>query len=297
MRPRSERFRFDGSFRWHGGEGAPDVGPEAEWFRSAGRQTAPASRNWMIPQRDALSKFLLDPVKGGNVETLVRMPTKSCQTPCGCLAGADSSRATRKGSARSLERRSATSPIPRANSPRSRATPTTTRLFLSLAMEKRSRPCSVRRARTFFCFRRRASREIRRSPPAAQNRNSFVFGWQNDGDASLRRRGESVRIAADGSGRTTLLSVPDNQILRPTRCPGTRFVTFVRTGSQGNGQVNVWRANDDGTNPTQLTTSGSMSHLSVHPTGNGCITTIMPKLRASCAPLSRAARRKRCRER
>ena len=93
-------------------------------------------------------------------------------------------------------------------------------------------------------------------PAPAQNRNSFVFGWQNDGTLLFDDGASLVRIAADGSGRTTLLSVPDDQILRPTRCPGTRFVTFVRTGSQGNGQVNVWRANDDGTNPTQLTTSG-----------------------------------------
>ncbi len=52
------------------------------------------------------------------------------------------------------------------------------------------------------------------------------------------------------------MSEPEEQNVRPTRCPGTRFVTFVRTDWQQNGQANVWRANDDGTDLSQLTTSG-----------------------------------------
>jgi Tol biopolymer transport system component len=91
---------------------------------------------------------------------------------------------------------------------------------------------------------------------AAQNHNSFAFGWQNNGGLFFDDGSNLLRVARDGGGRTVVLSEPEEQILRPTACPGTRFVTFVRTGGQQNGQVNVWRANDDGTNLSQLTTSG-----------------------------------------
>jgi serine/threonine protein kinase/Tol biopolymer transport system component len=98
------------------------------------------------------------------------------------------------------------------------------------------------------------------SPPApagAQNRNSFAFGWQNGGGLFFDDGSNLLRMARDGKGRMTIFTAPDEQILKPARCPGTRFVTFVRTGKEGNGKVNVWRANDDGSNPTQLTSSGS----------------------------------------
>ena len=94
-------------------------------------------------------------------------------------------------------------------------------------------------------------------PAAAQNRNSFAFGWQNDGGLFFDDGSNLLRMAKDGSGRLIIVSQPAEQILRPMGCPGTRFVTFVRTASEGNGKVNVWRANDDGSNLTQLTTSGS----------------------------------------
>jgi serine/threonine protein kinase/Tol biopolymer transport system component len=92
-------------------------------------------------------------------------------------------------------------------------------------------------------------------PAPAQNRSSFAFGWQNDGELFFDDGSNLLRMARDGSARRMIVSEPAGQILRPTRCPGTRYVTFVRTGREGNGGANVWRANDDGSNPTQLTNS------------------------------------------
>jgi len=88
---------------------------------------------------------------------------------------------------------------------------------------------------------------------AAQNRNSFVFGWQNDGGIVFDDGSNLLRMAPDGTGRTVLLSDPTAQILRPTRCPGTHYLTFVLAGHTGISEINVWRLNDDGTNLTQLT--------------------------------------------
>ena len=66
-------------------------------------------------------------------------------------------------SARSRERKSATSPIPKANSPASPATPTITSRCLSPATGKQSQPCNKRQAQTFSCFRLRVSWEVRRT--------------------------------------------------------------------------------------------------------------------------------------
>ncbi|MGB9244319.1 MAG: protein kinase [Candidatus Acidiferrales bacterium] len=207
-------------------------------------------------ERDALSRILLDPVKGGSVETLVRIAGKILSDTLWLPSG-------RGLVARYSER---LSPIARAqigyiSYPAGEFTTITrdTNDYTSLSLSGDGKTIATVQRKTSANLFLLPAAGFTGNPPQpapAQNRNSFVFGWQNDGTLLFDDGASLVRIAADGSGRTTLLSVPDNKILRPTRCPGTRFVTFVRTGSQGNGQVNVWRANDDGTNPTQLTTSG-----------------------------------------
>ena len=245
-----------GSFRWHGGEGDPDVGPERDDFDRlvARRRTLRGIRQHA---EDALSKILMDPVKGRQRrdahpdarQNPGKHPLDAQRArPRDALHGEES--------ARSRERRSATSPIPEANSPLSPATPTTTSRCPSPATEKRLQPCSKRRPRTLFLLPAAGFTGSSPHAAAAQNHNSFAFGWQNNGGLFFDDGSNLLRVARDGSGRTTVLSEPEEQILRPSACPGTRFVTFVRTGSQQNGQVNVWRANDDGTNLSQLTTSG-----------------------------------------
>ncbi len=100
-------------------------------------------------------------------------------------------------SARSRERRSATSPIPKANSPVSPATPTITSLCLSPATEKRSQPCNKSQPQTFSCFRLRVSREVRRT--GSRTESQFFRLWLAEQRRPFfRRRFESD---ANGKGR------------------------------------------------------------------------------------------------
>ena len=207
-------------------------------------------------QTDALSKILMDPIKGGNVETLIRMQDK-------ILANALWLRSGHGLVTRYTER---ISPIARAqigyvSYPGGEFTTITrdTNDYKSLSLSGDGKTIATVQQKTAANLFLLPAAGFTGSAPraaAAQNHNSFAFGWQNNGGLFFDDGSNLLRVARDGSGRTTVLSEPDEQILRPMACPGTRFVTFVRTGNQQNGQVNVWRANDDGTNLSQLTTSG-----------------------------------------
>ena len=198
----------------------------------------------------------MDPVKGGSVETLIRMQDKILANTLWLPSG-------RGLVMRYTER---ISPIARAqigyvSYPAGEFTTITrdTNDYQSLSLSGDGKTiATVQRKTTANFFLLPAAGFMGSSPhaAAAQNHNSFAFGWQNNGGLFFDDGSNLLRVARDGSGRTTVLSEPEEQILRPVACPGTRFVTFVRTGSQQNGQVNVWRANDDGTNLSQLTTSG-----------------------------------------
>jgi serine/threonine protein kinase len=207
-------------------------------------------------QTDALSKLLMDPVKGGSVETLIRMQDKILANTLWLPSG-------RGLVMRYTER---ISPIARAqigyvSYPGGEFTTITrdTNDYKSLSLSGDGKTIATVQRKTtanFFLFPAAGFTGSSPHAAAAQNHNSFAFGWQNNGGLFFDDGSNLLRVARDGGGRTVVLSEPEEQILRPTACPGTRFVTFVRTGGQQNGQVNVWRANDDGTNLSQLTTSG-----------------------------------------
>jgi serine/threonine protein kinase/Tol biopolymer transport system component len=104
-------------------------------------------------------------------------------------------------------------------------------------------------------------------PAAAQNKNSFLFGWRNDGGVFFDDGSEILRMAVDGNGRAVVLNDPAAQFLRPTRCPGTPYAAFVWAGRNGSGKINVWRMNEDGSNPIQLSQTGGDVAPTCSPSG------------------------------
>ncbi len=91
------------------------------------------------------------------------------------------------------------------------------------------------------------------SPAPAQNKNAFVFGWASNGDLYFDSGGEIVHMSVDGSNKTTLVSDPASQIVRPVGCSGGRYILFSWSGHAGINKTNIWRANADGSDPKKLT--------------------------------------------
>jgi serine/threonine protein kinase/Tol biopolymer transport system component len=91
------------------------------------------------------------------------------------------------------------------------------------------------------------------SPAAAQIKNAFVFGWASNGDLYFDSGGDIVHMSVDGSNKTTLLSDPASQIVRPIGCSGGRYILFSWSGHAGLNKTNIWRANADGSDPKKLT--------------------------------------------
>ncbi len=89
-------------------------------------------------------------------------------------------------------------------------------------------------------------------PATAQDNSSFLFGWASNGDLYFDGGNSLLRVSADGQNKSALLSEASGQVLRPSRCPGTRYVVFVWAGHTAANQANVWRVDDDGSNPKQL---------------------------------------------
>jgi eukaryotic-like serine/threonine-protein kinase len=90
-------------------------------------------------------------------------------------------------------------------------------------------------------------------PAGAQSKDSAMFAWAGNDELYLGDGGNLLRMAVDGSGRTTLLSDPSSQVVRPNSCLGGRYIVFVWANHAANKKVNIWRLNADGSNPKQLT--------------------------------------------
>ncbi len=93
-------------------------------------------------------------------------------------------------------------------------------------------------------------------PPAApaQNKNAFVFGWASNGQIYFDDQSNLLRISADGSNKTVLLSDAAAQIASPAACPNGRYIVFDWLDHAASNKVNVWRVDADGSNPKQLST-------------------------------------------
>ncbi len=91
------------------------------------------------------------------------------------------------------------------------------------------------------------------APAAAQAREAFLFHWASNGDVFFDNEDSILRIAADGSKQTTILSDPASRMVDPVECVERKYIVFEWAGHAGIDRMNVWRADLDGGNPKQLT--------------------------------------------
>lgn len=90
------------------------------------------------------------------------------------------------------------------------------------------------------------------SPAPVPSKDAALFGWASDGGLYLGDGGNLLRVSADGSNQTILLSDPASHVIRPTGCPGGRYIVFQWADHNAH-KTNVWRLDTDGANPKQLT--------------------------------------------
>ncbi len=82
-----------------------------------------------------------------------------------------------------------------------------------------------------------------------------TFSWDTDGKLFISGDGKLSRTLADGSSEMALLNFPGPlQVRAPVPCDGGRKIVFEWDYRNGSRTVNVWRADADGSNLTQLTT-------------------------------------------
>ena len=91
------------------------------------------------------------------------------------------------------------------------------------------------------------------NPAPAQSKDAAMFGWASNGNLYFGDGSNLVRMSVDGSNKTTLLSDPSGQVIRPMGCPDGRYIVFVWANHGANRKVNIWRIDTDGSNPKQLT--------------------------------------------
>ena len=83
-----------------------------------------------------------------------------------------------------------------------------------------------------------------------QEKGSFNFSWAGNDGFYLAEDNHLVRVAADGSNKTTLATIPS--IYSVAACPDGRFLLLALIGGGTGTGTNIWRANADGTNLKQL---------------------------------------------
>jgi serine/threonine protein kinase/Tol biopolymer transport system component len=86
----------------------------------------------------------------------------------------------------------------------------------------------------------------------AQTQDVQSVGWAADGKL-LVSDGQSVRrMNPDGGQQSTILNDPNSWIADMAPC-GDRYIVLAWSFHGGTNQIHIWRANADGSNPTQLT--------------------------------------------
>jgi serine/threonine protein kinase len=104
--------------------------------------------------------------------------------------------------------------------------------------------------RSFYTFPAAGTGVNPPGPALAQEKGISDFEWAASGGFDLFEDGNLLRISADGSGKTVLLS--GVRIFGLNACRDGRSLVFSWIGRGGGNQVNVWRVDADGTNPKQL---------------------------------------------
>ena len=97
--------------------------------------------------------------------------------------------------------------------------------------------------------------------PMAQEQEVHSLAWTSDGKLLVGDSESVRRMNLDGTQRSTILSDPNSWIVDIARC-GDRNIVLSWAFHDGTNHIGIWRANADGSNPTQLT-HGSFDHYPV----------------------------------
>jgi eukaryotic-like serine/threonine-protein kinase len=106
---------------------------------------------------------------------------------------------------------------------------------------------------TFYLIPASGSTANPPNPAPAQSKGAAMFGWGVNGEIYFGDDSNLLRMSADGSNRTTLLTEPSAQIILPRGCPRGRHIVFVWANHAAGKKVNIWRVDTDGADLKQLT--------------------------------------------
>ena len=123
------------------------------------------------------------------------------------------------------------------------------------------------------------------NPTLAQEKDLARLAWAGSGGFYLMGENEVVRVSADGSNKTVILSNASTEGM--ASCADGRTLLLAWTGPDVTNHLNIWRTDANGGDPNKSLSASMMPCLSARPIPSGPITTI--KTRASpCVSLSMA---------
>jgi Tol biopolymer transport system component len=88
------------------------------------------------------------------------------------------------------------------------------------------------------------------TPALAQERSISDFAFTSDGGFYVSENQKMIHISADGSAKTVLLT--DVPAFGLTACPDAKTVLFSWVGANGTQGINIFRADANGANATQV---------------------------------------------
>ncbi|MBI3477013.1 MAG: protein kinase [Acidobacteria bacterium] len=110
----------------------------------------------------------------------------------------------------------------------------------------------VRTTRSLSVFSNLGGQGKTQPEPLAQIPEARSVAWTSDGKL-LVSDGQSIqRMNSDGSQQTSVLNDPNSWMVDMARC-GDRYIAIPWAFHGGTNRAGIWRANADGSNPTQLT--------------------------------------------
>jgi eukaryotic-like serine/threonine-protein kinase len=123
---------------------------------------------------------------------------------------------------------------------------------LSLAADGKTLSAVQRKStHTFYVFPAAGTGTSIPGPSLSQESGIADFIWAPGGGYILQSGMETSHINADGSGKTVIL--PNAATLSLQACTATNQYLFSWIAREGNRFVQIWRADVNGANPTQLT--------------------------------------------